>query len=220
MGRWLTPDAEPTAIACRFLRIPLDPTWLGPVTGALLALTYPWQWELHGVTTPEEAAARFSQMLNEFQDAGLNNCMIGMVFQYATTSPPASALPCDGATYLRVDYPNLYASLNAAFIVDADNFVVPDMRSRSPIGAGQGAGLSNYAVNAGGGQENHTLNVGEIPAHSHGLFEIANVALTGVVPVLSPNIVSILRGTDNTGGNASHNTLHPYRALPFAIWAK
>ena len=47
-------------------------------------------------------------------------------------------------------------------------FALPDMRGRSPIGAGQGPGLStNYILGQSGGQESFTLNVSQMPAHNH-----------------------------------------------------
>src|SRR5438132_11210 len=60
--------------------------------------------------------------------------MIGMVFPLVTIDPPPNVLPCDGAEYLRVDFPDLYAVLDMPFIVDAYHFVVPDLRGRTVIG--------------------------------------------------------------------------------------
>jgi microcystin-dependent protein len=46
-------------------------------------------------------------------------------------------------------------------------FALPDLRSRIPIGAGQGLGLSPYIVGQNGGVENVTLTVGSLAAHTH-----------------------------------------------------
>lgn len=47
-------------------------------------------------------------------------------------------------------------------------FALPDLRGRAPIHWGQGPGLSNYRLGQSGGAETHTLNVNQIPSHSHG----------------------------------------------------
>ena len=46
-------------------------------------------------------------------------------------------------------------------------FYVPDLRGRSPVGAGAGTGLTTRALGATGGAETHQLVTGEIPAHNH-----------------------------------------------------
>ncbi len=47
------------------------------------------------------------------------------------------------------------------------NFALPDLRGRLAPAFGQGGGLSPYVVGQQGGQEMHTLTVGETPAHTH-----------------------------------------------------
>jgi microcystin-dependent protein len=46
-------------------------------------------------------------------------------------------------------------------------FGLPDMRSRIPVHQGQGTGLSNYVMGEVTGSENVTLNVTQMPAHTH-----------------------------------------------------
>lgn len=46
-------------------------------------------------------------------------------------------------------------------------FALPDLRSRVPLGAGQGPGLSNYDVGQSGGTENVTLTIQTLAAHTH-----------------------------------------------------
>ena len=47
------------------------------------------------------------------------------------------------------------------------NFALPDLRSRVPLGAGQGVGLSPYDVGQSGGTENVTLTTSTLAAHTH-----------------------------------------------------
>lgn len=48
-------------------------------------------------------------------------------------------------------------------------FALPDLRGRTPIGAGQGPGLSDRVVGQAVGAESVTLVPGNLPPHSHGV---------------------------------------------------
>jgi len=146
--------------------------------------------------------------------------MIGMIFPFVTESPPPNVLTCDGSQYLRVDYPELYAVLDTVFIVDADNFIVPDLRGRTVISAGAGSGLTNRNVGATGGEENHQLTESELASHSHTIpLTATTLALEpGEVTVLTP-IPILTQNTGNTGGNSPHNNMQPFFALNYGILA-
>src|SRR5271157_2131511 len=47
------------------------------------------------------------------------------------------------------------------------NFALPDLRGRVANAFGQGPGLSLYNIGQTGGEETHTLAVGETPTHKH-----------------------------------------------------
>ena len=93
--------------------------------------------------------------------------MLGHILAFATTDLPTNVLPCDGSEYLRTDYAQLFAVLDAAYIVDADHFITPDLRGRTVIGVGQGTFLTERLIGDVGGLESVGLTVGELPAHSH-----------------------------------------------------
>lgn len=223
---WLTPDnPPPTNFICRVIRIPDNQQFVGCVNGALLSLTESFNWEEQGTMSPAEAAALMTTMWDEYDNSG-SVCMIGMVFPYVTQNAPANSLPCDGVTYARLDYPLLYAVLDPAFIIDADNFFVPDLRDRFTVGAG-----TTYSPDNSGGQNNHTLTVAEIPAHAHAdlghthteITALPSVALIGIIPSAIPAVGLTGLGFANiqpTGGSASHENRPPYRALNHAVWAK
>lgn len=46
-------------------------------------------------------------------------------------------------------------------------FGLPDLRGRSPVNVGQGAGLANVNLGEMRGAETTTLQVGQLPAHTH-----------------------------------------------------
>lgn len=147
---------------------------------------------------------------------------------------PDNCLLLDGSSYLREDYPALYAVLDAAFIVDADNFTLPDLRSRIPIGAGTGTGLSTYAVGQVGGEEAHTLVEAENAAHSHVDSGHQHTYSDGIIPVplFAPGEVLVapyspggnLTGfgsaaIQNSGDGTPHENRQPFTALPWAVVA-
>jgi len=141
--------------------------------------------------------------------------MIGMIFPIVTIEPPPNVLPCDGSTYLRVDYPNLYDVLDTPFIVDADHFIVPDLRGRTVIGAG--GAFSNADI---GGEEAHTLTVDEMPSHTHTIPATITTLVVepGEVTALTP-VPIITSNTGSTGGDGAHNNMQPYYALNYGIVA-
>jgi len=165
------------------------------------------------------------------------NPLIGTLFPLITDVIPDGALECDGATYNRVDYPNLYAALASPYIVDADTFTVPDLRGRTIIGAGAGAGLSTYASGDTGGEESHVLTTAELAAHSHGVTDPSHTHVEGIA---APNVTTVGPGApqptaipavgatgaaftgisiQNTGSDSAHENRQPYFALRIAVWA-
>jgi microcystin-dependent protein len=87
---------------------------------------------------------------------------------YGGIAPPIDWLMCDGTIYNIVTYPALGATLGATFGGDGvTTFAVPDCRGRSPIGAGQGGGLTNRALGQMVGVETHLLTLAESPSHTH-----------------------------------------------------
>lgn len=97
---------------------------------------------------------------------------IGSVTQWAGTNDPVGGewFICNGRLLDASIYPELAAACGSAYNTGgevAGTFRIPDMRSRSPVGAGQGTGLTNRVIGARFGAENHTLGITEIPAHSH-----------------------------------------------------
>lgn len=138
---------------------------------------------------------------------------IGQVIMSAVDQPNFGLLLCDGANYARTDYPDLYSVLPGIFIVDSDNFIVPDLRETFPYGSSPSISIGDT-----GGEASVTISEGEMPSHVHGIGGAGtSIAAPGAVPVLTP---SILPGsTGATGGDAAHNNIPPYLALAFYIVA-
>lgn len=98
----------------------------------------------------------------------IRNTPVGSVISYAGTDIPKGWLECDGSSVSRVVYNPLFKSIGTTYgSVDDEHFNLPDLRSRSIIGVGQGSGLSNRTLGQKGGAETHTLTVAEMPSHTH-----------------------------------------------------
>lgn len=229
---WLTPDNADAPIICRRVFVPLQ--FLTMVSGALELLTKPYNWEKFGELEPEECAEIMTVMWMRWFESG-DASMIGSIVPFMTASPPDGALECDGGAYLREDYPSLYEVLDDFFKVDADNFVVPDLRGRTVIGTGEGSGLTARSIGDEGGEEDHELTTAELAAHSHtDLGHTHSIELTtdglavapGELPVVVP--IPLVPGSTGSGSanltdageNEPHNNMQPFYALRYCVIAR
>jgi len=217
VGRWLTPDTPAAGFICRVLRIPNSEECLAIVNGALADLAYARSFEEYGDLSPEDTSALFAQMYEDY--IRFRGCMIGTIFAYVTSSPPEGSLACDGATYLKSDYPLLYDALDSAFIVSGTQFRTPDLRGRSVIGTGAGSGLTARTIDQSGGEETHSLNSGEMPTHAHAINGTAILYTPGAAPAAGLSVTPPIAATNNSGGGGAHNNMQPWRALNYGIWA-
>ncbi len=95
----------------------------------------------------------------------------------APLAADATRLACDGTSYLRTDYPSLFAAIGTTHgSADGTHFNVPDMRRRVPIGVGllalaPAGPPSPVDINLGSknGEEIHLSNFVEMPRHFHGM---------------------------------------------------
>lgn len=66
---FITPRTLPPDRYCRRLFIPNSPEWIGTITGALLPLIYPSEWEqINGITAEEAASAAFDMLVQFWND--------------------------------------------------------------------------------------------------------------------------------------------------------
>jgi microcystin-dependent protein len=128
---------------------------------------------------------------------------VGGLMPYAGSTSPEGWLLCDGTAINRTTYANLFALIGTTYGSGngTTTFNVPDMRSRMPIGAGAGTGLTSRALAATGGAESVVIASGNLPTHVHSIaHDHANVTSTGqsvghTHSVDPPNTTS---GNDNT----------------------
>lgn len=228
---YITPQVAPVSNTCWRIFLPDSEEYKAALNEIISFLTFSEAWVENGGISVELASELYTEQWAKLRE---DDCMIGTVYPTITANTPDNSLPCDGSTHDRVDYPDLYAILDSAFVVDADTFITPDLRSRVALGAGQASGLSAYAVGALGGFETHTLTTAELAAHTH-----VDTGHSHTEIIAAPNITTIGAGTPqptaipspgitgfssaaiaSEGGNQAHNNIQPYLALNWCVIAR
>lgn len=199
------------------LTIPDSAEWRAALSGALLLLTYPENWESFGSVSPCEAANAFLDTLIEAEDRP----MVGEVFWWAGQTLPSFALACDGAEHRAADYPKLAAILGDTYgEAAAGYFRVPNLATRAAFGVGSYPGNPTLALGDSGGLASVSLSTDQLPAHRHTIPGTLTglAAAPGEQPVLVPTLWDTLTGS--TGDGEAHTNMPPYLALMPAIVAK
>ncbi len=111
---------------------------------------------------------------------------------FAGNFAPAGWAFCDGSLLSISENDALFALIGTTYGGDGQStFGLPDLRGRVPIGAGQGAGLSNRAIGEMLGQETVTLTTANMPSHSHiGRTVVNNGNASASVPTASSSIAT------------------------------
>jgi len=206
---------------------------LTAMQGALGDLAISTNWLQEGDTAPEEAAEIGQQIILSLEPT---MDLIGLIFPFAgdTAHIPDGSLLCDGSSYLRADFPDLFTVIGTTYgATDGTHFNVPDLLGRTVVGVGSGSGLSPYTLGQQGGEETHVITTAELASHSHtdiGHTHVegnaAPTAITIGVGAPAPSAVPTVGVTGvgnsnitNTGGNSAHNNIQPYTALNYIISA-
>ena len=158
---------------------------------------------------------------------------LGEIRIFGFNFPPKGWATCSGQLLAISQNTALFSLLGTFYGGNGvQTFALPDLRSRVPLGMGQGPGLSNYNIGEVGGVEAVTLLASELPSHNHlasgstskgdSLVPTGNIWSAdagGSAPYssgapdgyLSPNAIGF------TGGNQPHENRPPYLALNFSI---
>jgi len=94
----------------------------------------------------------------------------------------------------------------------------PDLRGRFILGQGQGNGLTNRVSGDISGFENITLNINQIPAHSHTYDAPHPGTIVGDErPRINVYSTSTLKDTGSTGSGLPFNNMPPYYVLAYIM---
>jgi microcystin-dependent protein len=150
---------------------------------------------------------------------------IGEVKIMSFNFPPKGWAQCNGALLPINQNQALFSVLGTMYGGDGRvTFGLPDLQGRVPFGTGGG-----LVIGQRGGEEAHTLNIGELPTHTHGVTASTTAAALGT-PVgnffatPSPNVYNSAMSTQMNqagispvGGSQPHENMSPYLVLQFCI---
>ena len=96
------------------------------------------------------------------------NGVIGEIRVFAGNFAPRTWAFCEGQLLAISSNTALFSILGTTYGGDGrTTFALPDLRGRMAIHAGRGPGLSTRKLGARGGAETNTLNILNLPQHSH-----------------------------------------------------
>lgn len=163
---------------------------------------------------------------------------LGEIRVFAGNFAPRSYAFCAGQLLSIAQNDALYALLGTTYGGDGVNtFGLPDLRGRTPMGQGQGPGLTNRVIGEEAGVETVTLSTTQMPAHQHTLMA-ANTAATTALPaggflavagneglmyidtLQAPGEVNATLPADSisvSGGSQPHDNLMPFLTVNYII---
>jgi microcystin-dependent protein len=158
---------------------------------------------------------------------------VGEIRMFAGNFAPVGWAFCDGQFMAISENTTLFQLIGTTYGGDGQTtFALPDLRSRVPVHAGQGPGISNnYILAQNGGLETVTLTVQQIPIHNHAALA-SNDAGVATSPAnnfwaASNNYYQFAPGAASTpmntqavaqvGGSQPHDNMLPFLAVNFII---
>lgn len=159
---------------------------------------------------------------------------IGEIRMFAGNFAPAGWALCNGALLPISEYDTLFNLIGTTYGGDGqETFALPDLRGRTPLhqGTGAGAGGILYVMGEKGGVEQVTLSVQQLPAHSHAFVasSAAGTSAQAAGQVLGAlSAVSLFRpgapavplhpqSLDAAGGSQPHDNMQPYLCVNYII---
>jgi microcystin-dependent protein len=150
---------------------------------------------------------------------------IGEIKIISWNFPPKGWAFCNGQLLPINQNQALFSILGTTYGGDGRvNFGLPNLQGRMPVHVGNGISLGES-----GGEQAHTLNVSELPAHSHApvgnsqpanagapagnLWAAGAASSFGATPDSTMRVGMI----GNTGGSQPHENMSPYLVLNFVI---
>jgi len=184
--------------------------------------------------------AVLSTSLTFSSSASASEPFIGQITMFGGTFAPRSWAFCDGQLLSISGNTALFSILGTTYGGDGrTTFGLPDLRGRSPIHKGQGAGLSNISLGQRGGNETTTLTVVNMPNHTHDVSATLKAVNTSgnnetpegnvlakksrsknyssSTPDVAMNTSAIEVVATATGGNQAFSNRSPYLAVNYII---
>jgi len=163
--------------------------------------------------------------------------VLGQIMPTAFGKVPKGWHLCDGSLLSIAQNTALFSLLGTTYGGNGQTtFALPDMRGRTPLHQGNGAGIDPTDLGQVGGENNVTLLSSQLPQHTHpisgaviassnpGETPASNTLFTNSAP---NNLYATALGTGGIflapqtvtfqGGSQPHNNVQPYLAVTFII---
>jgi microcystin-dependent protein len=158
---------------------------------------------------------------------------IGQIMIVGFNFAPRGWAQCNGANLSIAQNTALFALLGTMYGGNGQTtFGLPNLQDQAPINFGQGPGLSNRVIGETAGSASVTLNVTQMPVHTHtplvgsGQFTSPTNNTWGTLsgrtppPIYTsntPNVSMNALALQPAGGSLPHNNMQPYLGLNFVI---
>jgi microcystin-dependent protein len=157
---------------------------------------------------------------------------VGEIRLFAGNFAPAGWMTCQGQLLPISEYETLFNLIGTTYGGDGQStFQLPDLQSRIPLHMGTGSGLSPRVLAEAAGQENVTLTINQMPAHTHPVGARTAPGTTntpaGSLPSQTSSVTPYTEDTATVdmkaetstivGGSQPHDNLQPTLALTLII---
>lgn len=138
-------------------------------------------------------------------------------------SPPTGWLTCKGQSLSKTTYADLFAAIAYTYGGSGNNFNLPDLQGRVPVGEGTGTSLSGRTLAAEGGAETHQLTIAEMPSHDHDipLYDYSDGGVSNLTPAGTDDVTDFRSNSQDPtglkGSNTPHNNMQPFIVMNYII---
>lgn len=174
-----------------------------------------WLWQSPLLKIDDNTYNEILSMIAQAEYEIMANMMIGSIVPSVSGAPEYNLLPLDGSVVAQADYLALSAVVPAAWLVGSD-IQLPDMSDSGLFG------LNGNSLGSVQGENEHTLDVSEIPSHnhtqnphSHSYTQTSAIpTAAGIEPTFAdlttqfPSATGLTTATNNPeGGGMAHNNV-------------
>lgn len=147
---------------------------------------------------------------------------IGSVIMWSSSDlPPSNYYTADGSCLDNASYPEIATVLSDTFGDcggDSSKTQLPNFNGKFPIGNIELAPPSGFPIGTTGGEYEHTLDISEMPVHSHDyLIPDSGPSPYALVSSGSIGLNRVVATVEPQGSSAPHNNTPPYLSIGYII---